>query len=90
MQMVRSAVLDLVTNVVVANPAFAHTCLQLLVFSLLPPPGTPTPDTSRGSWKMAEDEVMVQQAVLAALMKVCVCLCVCGPSMQENSEVSRT
>lgn len=69
-QMVRSAVLDLVGNLVVANTAFTHTCLHLLVLNFLPPPATPPPEANLGSWKPAEEETMVQSAVLGALTKV--------------------
>ena len=70
MQNVRDAVLELVSNLVVANSAFTHTCLQLLVHSFLPPPGPPVPDLDSGAWSPPEGAVDVQLAVLSTLEKV--------------------
>ncbi len=70
MQNVREAVLDLVANLVVANAAFTHTCLQLLVYSFLPPPSPPGQDEDQGEWKIDDDAAEVQAAVLATLEKV--------------------
>lgn len=69
-QEVRSAVLELVGNLVVVNSAFTHTCLQLLVYSFLPPPSPPQPDAGQGEWQPSEEELTIQASVLNALNKV--------------------
>jgi len=69
-QEVRSAVLELVGNLVVVNSAFTHTCLQLLVYSFLPPPSPPAPDAGQGQWQPSEEELDIQATVLSALNKV--------------------
>ena len=70
MQIVCEAVLEFICNLVVANAAFTHTCLQLLVYSFLPPPKPPKPGAEEGEWKMSEEAAVVQAAVLSALEKV--------------------
>ena len=72
------AVLELVGNLVVANAAFTHTCLQLLVYSFLPPPGPPPPaEASQGEWALSAEAAAVQAAVITTLEQVrgrgCVC-----------------
>jgi RNA polymerase I-specific transcription initiation factor RRN3 len=69
-QIVRVSVLDLIGNLVVSNVAFTHTCLQLLVYSFLPPPSPPVPDEDIGAWVISDDAAIVQAAVLSTLEKV--------------------
>lgn len=69
-QEVRSAVLELVSNLVVVNSAFTHTCLQLLVYSFLPPPAPPLPDAGQGKWQPSQEDLSIQATVLNALNKV--------------------
>ena len=65
------AVLELVGNLVVANAAFTHTCLQLLVYSFLPPPGPPPPvEASQGEWALSAEAAAVQAAVITTLEQV--------------------
>jgi hypothetical protein len=67
----RLAVLDLVTHMVVANGALVQSCLQTLVYSLLPPPGPPLPDPTPGeAWQPAAGQAQVQDEVVAAAEKV--------------------
>lgn len=71
LQVLRLAVLDLVTHMVVANGALVQSCLQTLVYSLLPPPGPPLPDPNPGeAWQPAEGQAQVQDEVVAAAEKV--------------------
>ncbi|PNH03401.1 RNA polymerase I-specific transcription initiation factor RRN3 [Tetrabaena socialis] len=69
-----SAVLDFTRNLVVANSAFTHTCLQLIVYSFTPPPGPPDPtDPSQdphGAWRPSEQALTVHQALLSLLNRV--------------------
>uniref|UniRef100_A0A7S3QYM0 Uncharacterized protein n=1 Tax=Dunaliella tertiolecta TaxID=3047 RepID=A0A7S3QYM0_DUNTE len=67
---VRCAVLELVGNLVVVNSAFTHTCLQLLVYSFLPPPSPPQPDAGQGEWQPSQQELNIQASVLNALNKM--------------------
>lgn len=71
MQALRLALLDWVTHVVVANGSLVQSCLQTLVYSLLPPPGPPLPDPNPGeAWAPSEGQAAVQDEVLAASHKV--------------------
>jgi RNA polymerase I-specific transcription initiation factor RRN3 len=67
-------VLEFSCNLVVANAAFAHTCIQLLIYSLTPPPGPRDPnDPSQdphGPWQPSQHAAAVHQAVLEALTRV--------------------
>ena len=68
---VRAAALELLTHLVVANGALVQSCLQTLVYSLLPPPGPPQPDALAGrAWQPSEEEAAIQDEVLAATEKV--------------------
>ncbi|PRW34096.1 RNA polymerase I-specific transcription initiation factor RRN3-like [Chlorella sorokiniana] len=70
-QALRLALLDWVGHVVVANGALVQSCLQTLVYSLLPPPGPPLPDPNPGeAWQPAEGQTAIQDEVLAATEKV--------------------
>lgn len=72
-QELRASVLDFVTNLVVANTAFVHTCLQVLVYSFLPPPAPPPPVDPADAgklWQPSAREAEVQAAVIAALDRV--------------------
>jgi hypothetical protein len=65
------ALLDWVTHVVVANGALVQSCLQTLVYSLLPPPGPPQPDPNPGeAWRPQAGQELVQDAVLEATEQV--------------------
>lgn len=71
MQALRLALLDWMTHAVVANGALVQTCLQTLVYSLLPPPGPPLPDPNPGeAWQASEAQALIQDEVLAAAEKV--------------------
>lgn len=70
LQLVRSAVLDLVGNLMVSNPAFGQTCLQLLVHNLLPPAPPAPAEPEQGPWRPKEEDLMIQSSVLGALIKV--------------------
>eukprot|EP00887_Chlorella_sp_A99_P008082 scaffold12.g8082.t1 len=62
---VRLAALELVTHLVVANGGLVQACLQALVYSLLPPPGPPTPDAAAGRpWAPDPEEAATQDEVL--------------------------
>ncbi|GLC47104.1 hypothetical protein PLESTF_001444200 [Pleodorina starrii] len=69
-----SAVLDFTRNLVVANSAFTHTCLQLIVYSFTPPPGSASPtDPSldpHGPWRPSEQAMAVHQSLSAILSRV--------------------
>ncbi|KAI3426053.1 hypothetical protein D9Q98_008021 [Chlorella vulgaris] len=70
-QELRVALLDWVTHVVVANGALVQSCLQTLVYSLLPPPGPPQPDPNPGeAWRPQAGQELVQDAVLEATEQV--------------------
>lgn len=70
-QSLRLALLDWVVHVVVANGALVQTCLQTLVYSLLPPPGPPLPDPNPGeAWAPSPEQSAIQDEVLAATQKV--------------------
>lgn len=69
-QLVRHAVLELVGNLVVSNAAFTHTCLQLLVYSFIPPPAPPSPETDQGGWTASDEATLVQTEVVSTLEKV--------------------
>lgn len=66
--------LNFICNLVVANSVFTHTCMQLLVYSFIPPPGFAlSGDTSLdldGPWWPSEQAMLVQQAVLPAVNRV--------------------
>ncbi len=48
-----------------------QSCLQTLVFSLLPPPGPTAPDPNPGeSWAPTPEEAAIQDEVVGALEKV--------------------
>lgn len=67
----RGALLDLITHLVVANGALVQSCLQTLVYGLLPPPAPPQPDARAGqAWQPEPPEAAVQDEVLAAAMRV--------------------
>ncbi len=73
LQVVRAAVLDLMTNMMAANSAFVQSCLQVLLFSMLPPPAPPAPvDAAQlgTAWQPSEQAVEVQGQVLGAMEKV--------------------
>lgn len=70
-QALRLALLDWLCHVVVANGALVQTCLQMLAYSLLPPPGPPLPDPSPGeAWQPVAAQAAIQDEVLAATEKV--------------------
>ncbi|GAX81547.1 hypothetical protein CEUSTIGMA_g8975.t1 [Chlamydomonas eustigma] len=69
-QVVRAAVLEFVANIVVSNSAFTHSCLQLLVYSFLPPPSPPAPELDQGEWIIPEDARLIQTVVLGTLEKI--------------------
>ena len=70
-QALRLALLDWISHVVVANGALVQTCLQTLVYSLLPPPGPPLPDPYAGeAWRAAEAQATIQDEVVAVTEKV--------------------
>ena len=62
--------LEFVSHLVVANTAFIHACLQLLVYSLTPPPTAPIEGADHGPWKPSEHDLSVQATVLQALNRV--------------------
>ena len=70
---VRAAALDAYVNLMVANAAFVTSCLQALLFSLLPPPGAPPaaaglpPDEPGAPWQPGARALEVQGQVLGAL-----------------------
>ncbi|EFJ48520.1 hypothetical protein VOLCADRAFT_120872 [Volvox carteri f. nagariensis] len=71
---VLSAVLDFTRNLVVANSAFTHSCLQLIVYSFTPPPeatspGEPSEDL-HGPWRPSEQALAVHQSLLPILVRV--------------------
>lgn len=67
----REAILEFITHITVANGALVHSCLQCLVYSLVPPPGPPVPDPNPGqSWKPTPEEAAIQAQVVEALEKV--------------------
>ncbi|MEW5303167.1 MAG: hypothetical protein WDW36_005886 [Sanguina aurantia] len=68
-QAVRDALVGVISNLVVANTAFVHTCLQMLVGSFTPPASPPIPEADLGPWVPSEQEVAVQACVLQALSK---------------------
>jgi hypothetical protein len=64
-------VLELLINLVVATPMFAHSCFNHLVTNLLPPPAPPSLDLRAGEpWVASEDETDAQDAIILALEKV--------------------
>ncbi|GFR40492.1 hypothetical protein Agub_g1060 [Astrephomene gubernaculifera] len=71
---VLSAVLDFTRTLVVANSAFTHTCLQLIVYSFTPPPGPPKPDDPSqeplGPWRPSEQALTVHQSLLSSLSRL--------------------
>ena len=60
------------THLVVSNSAFTHTCLQVVVYSMLPPPRPTAPGKNGddGPWQPSQEVLQVQGAVLMALDKV--------------------
>ncbi|KAI8468899.1 MAG: RNA polymerase I-specific transcription initiation factor RRN3-domain-containing protein [Monoraphidium minutum] len=50
---VRAALLEVVVNLMVANGAFTHNCLQAMLLGLLPPPAAMPPDDAPGSERVA-------------------------------------
>lgn len=70
LQNVQAAVLDFVVHLVVANAAFIHACLQLLVYSLVPPPAPSAEAAAHGPWQPSEEVTRVQAGVVQALIKV--------------------
>ncbi|GBF88999.1 hypothetical protein Rsub_01498 [Raphidocelis subcapitata] len=67
---VRAALLDALVNLMVANGAFTHNCLQALLFSLLPPPGAAAAADEPGAeWAPAAAALEVQGEVLCAIEK---------------------
>jgi hypothetical protein len=54
----------------VANSTFMHTTLQIMVFSLLPPPRPPSGPSNGGRWQPSPEALAVQEEVLAELLKV--------------------
>eukprot|EP00775_Hariotina_reticulata_P003857 gene3857-4114_t len=80
-QAVRQAVLDLVVEMVVASAAFIPHCMQVMIFNLLPPPGSPplAPDTPGESWVVPPAAVPVQADVMRAMEKGRV-----GPALREG------
>lgn len=71
LQALRLELLDWVAHVVVANGALVQSCLQTLVYSLLPPPGPPLPDPHPGEqWQPLEGQALIQDEVLGATEKV--------------------
>lgn len=70
-QDVRAALLEALVNLMVANAAFKHNCLQAMLFSLLPPPGAAAgPDEPGAEWVPAAAALEVQGEVLEAIEKV--------------------
>ncbi|KXZ57030.1 hypothetical protein GPECTOR_1g930 [Gonium pectorale] len=71
---VLSAVLEFTRNLVVANSAFTHTCLQLIVYSFTPPPAPPNPtDPSQdphGPWRPSDQALGVHEALHSVLSRV--------------------
>eukprot|EP00798_Chlamydomonas_sp_ICE-L_P000589 gene589-2011_t len=70
---VQNAVVELVTSLVVANAAFTHTCLQMLIFSFLPPPGSHAnggDNEGNGTWEQTHEAVAAHAVVLGAMQKV--------------------
>ncbi|KAG2498036.1 hypothetical protein HYH03_003797 [Edaphochlamys debaryana] len=69
-----AAVLDFTRNLVVANSAFTHTCLQLIVYSFTPPPAPPNPsDPSQdphGPWRPSEAALGVHASLLGVLSRL--------------------
>jgi hypothetical protein len=69
-QELRQALLELQTNLMVANSTFMHTSLQIMVFSLLPPPGPPPGPTAGERWQPSPEALAVQEEVLQELIRV--------------------
>lgn len=68
---VREAILAFVCHAVASNGAFIQSCLHILVYSLVAPPGPPSPDPNPGeSWLPIERDVVVQDSVIAATKRV--------------------
>ncbi|KAF6257096.1 RNA polymerase I-specific transcription initiation factor RRN3-domain-containing protein [Scenedesmus sp. NREL 46B-D3] len=66
---VRGAVLDLVVELVVSSSTFIPNCMQVLIFNLLPPPGSPPlqPDERGTAWSPPPLAVEVQAQVVDAM-----------------------
>ncbi len=65
--------LDFIATLVVVNTAFTHTCLRLLVASLLPhtqQPVSTDSDAQLGPWQPSEEDMAVQHAITETLIKV--------------------
>jgi len=70
-QDVRAALLEALVNLMVANHAFMHNCMQAMLFSLLPPPGVAAaPDAAGAGWEPTALALEVQGQVLDAVSKV--------------------
>eukprot|EP00879_Flechtneria_rotunda_P027592 GHRR01029563.1.p1 GENE.GHRR01029563.1~~GHRR01029563.1.p1 ORF type:complete len:775 (+),score=300.41 GHRR01029563.1:409-2733(+) len=69
LQAVRGAVLELTVELIVASSTFIPNCLQVLIYSLLPPPGSPPlqPDQRGKAWSPPPLAVEVQEQVVNAV-----------------------
>eukprot|EP00879_Flechtneria_rotunda_P029703 GHRR01032144.1.p1 GENE.GHRR01032144.1~~GHRR01032144.1.p1 ORF type:complete len:194 (+),score=57.72 GHRR01032144.1:208-789(+) len=69
---VRGAVLELTVELIVASSTFIPNCLQVLIYSLLPPPGSPPlqPDQRGKAWSPPPLAVEVQEQVVNAVEQV--------------------
>ncbi|WIA18820.1 hypothetical protein OEZ85_003501 [Tetradesmus obliquus] len=66
---VRAAVLNLVVELVVSSSTFIPNCMQVLIFNLLPPPGSPPlqPDERGAAWSAPPLAVEVQAQLVDAM-----------------------
>ena len=68
--MVRQGVLDLMVQMMVSNSSFTPSCLQVLMFSLLPPPAPPVAEEPGTPWVPVPEDLAIQDEVVGALNKV--------------------
>jgi hypothetical protein len=64
---VRTRLLELVINLILANATFANTCFNLLVFNLTPPPAPPAPEQQAGPWSPPESQTHVQDIIIHSI-----------------------
>ena len=69
--LVREAVLHFICHAVVANGSCIQSSLHVLVYSMIPPPGPPSPDPCPGeAWNPSEETAAIQNSVIVAMKRV--------------------